>query len=39
MKLDIQLGQDKEFYEHLVKDIKLEPLELEIRKLNDQMAL
>jgi hypothetical protein len=39
LDLSIDFGHDKEYYEELVKEQSFEPLNLEVRKINDEMNL
>ena len=39
LDLSIDFGHDKEYYDQLVKDQNMEPLNLEVRKINDEMIL
>lgn len=39
LDLSIDFGHDKEYYEQLVKEQSFDPLNLEVRKINDEMNL
>jgi hypothetical protein len=39
LDLSIDFGHDKEYYEALAKEQSFEPLNLEVRKINDEMNL
>mmetsp|Transcript_12194 Transcript_12194/g.19863 ORF Transcript_12194/g.19863 Transcript_12194/m.19863 type:complete len:122 (+) Transcript_12194:323-688(+) len=39
LDLSIDFGHDKEYYDELVKEQKFDPLNLEVRKINDEMHL
>ena len=38
-QLDINYGRDTEYYEKLAKEMKLDPINLEVHKLNDMMTV